>query len=176
MRLSTNYAKLASTFSVQQRYTADQVTQRTPIGIRPQSRLFRSSSELGNEHRSSRDKEQVVSKEAGLQKDSPKELKPESKRSETESQKSREEGDNAMSRRLASMREEALQEGGSSFRNLESAGFSPDLKARLEEKILKEGYNATFKTDNARAFSLANMPVRSFLISPPNLSRFLLVT
>lgn len=62
----------------------------------------------------------------------------------------------ALSRRLAEMTEESLLEGGRSARkNLQEAGFSDDLKRALEEKIKA----ATFKSDNAQAFSVLNTPV-----------------
>lgn len=62
----------------------------------------------------------------------------------------------ALSRRLAEMTEESLLEGGRSARkNLQEAGFSDDLKRALEEKIKA----ATFKSDNAQAFSVLDTPV-----------------
>ncbi|KAH8700519.1 hypothetical protein BGW36DRAFT_395593 [Talaromyces proteolyticus] len=65
----------------------------------------------------------------------------------------REEG--ALSRRLSEMTEEAFLEGGRSARkNIEEAGFSDDLKKQLEEKIKM----STFKSENAGAFSVVNMP------------------
>lgn len=69
---------------------------------------------------------------------------------------SKEEG--ALSRRLAEMTEESLLEGGRSARkNLQEAGFSDDLKRTLEEKIKA----ASFKSDNAQAFSVLDTPVSS---------------
>lgn len=63
-----------------------------------------------------------------------------------------------MSKRLAEMTEDAMLEGGrSARRNLESAGFSEDLKKQLEERIAA----ASFKSDYAAAHSLMDMPVRS---------------
>ena len=54
------------------------------------------------------------------------------------------------------MTEESLLEGGRSARkNLQEAGFSDDLKRALEEKIKA----ATFKSDNAQAFSVLDTPV-----------------
>jgi hypothetical protein len=54
------------------------------------------------------------------------------------------------------MTEESLIEGGRSARkNLQEAGFSDDLKRALEEKIKA----ATFKSDNAQAFSVLDTPV-----------------
>ncbi|OKL59306.1 hypothetical protein UA08_05374 [Talaromyces atroroseus] len=65
----------------------------------------------------------------------------------------REEG--AMSRRLSEMTEDALLQGGrSARRNIQEAGFSEGLKQELEEKIKA----STFKSDNAGAFSILNMP------------------
>lgn len=63
-----------------------------------------------------------------------------------------------MSKRLAEMTEDTMLEGGrSARRNLESAGFSEDLKKQLEERIAA----ASFKSDYAAAHSLMDMPVRS---------------
>lgn len=54
------------------------------------------------------------------------------------------------------MTEESLLEGGRSARkNLQEAGFSDDLKRALEEKIKA----ASFKSDNAQAFSVLETPV-----------------
>lgn len=60
-----------------------------------------------------------------------------------------------MSRRLAEMSDESLETGGRGARKIvEEAGFSEELKARLEEKIA----NASFRSENANAFAQANMP------------------
>lgn len=73
-----------------------------------------------------------------------------------QSRPQKEEG--ALSRRLAEMTEESLLEGGRSARkNIQEAGFSDDLKRALEEKIK----DASFKTENAQAFSVVNTPVSS---------------
>lgn len=62
----------------------------------------------------------------------------------------------AMSRRLAEMTEEALLEGGRSARkSIQEAGFSEELKQQLEERVKA----SAFKSENAAAFSVANMPV-----------------
>lgn len=62
----------------------------------------------------------------------------------------------ALSRRLAEMTEESLFEGGrSAQKNLQEAGFSDDLKRALEEKIKA----ASFKSNNAQAFSVLDTPV-----------------
>ncbi|KAL1979830.1 hypothetical protein VTN96DRAFT_5065 [Rasamsonia emersonii] len=61
----------------------------------------------------------------------------------------------AMSRRLAEMTEEALLEGGRSARkSIQEAGFSEELKQQLEERVKA----SAFKSENAAAFSVANMP------------------
>lgn len=61
----------------------------------------------------------------------------------------------AMSRRLEEMASENLQTGGRSARKaVEEAGFSEELKARLQEKIA----GSSFKSDNASAFAQVNMP------------------
>ena len=62
----------------------------------------------------------------------------------------------AMSRRLAEMTEQSIAEGDKSTRkNMRDAGFSEELKKQLEEKIAVK----SFRSDNAAAFSLADMPV-----------------
>ncbi|OJD26422.1 hypothetical protein ACJ73_02195 [Blastomyces percursus] len=79
-----------------------------------------------------------------------------SKESDQEKQdgtSSAEEG--AMSRRLSLMADESMLEGGSSSRkNMQEAGFSDELKKKLEERIAE----STFRSENAAAFSLVNMP------------------
>jgi hypothetical protein len=61
----------------------------------------------------------------------------------------------AMSRRLAEMASENLETGGRSARKaVEEAGFSEELKARLQEKIASAG----FKSDNASAFAQVELP------------------
>ncbi|EED16766.1 conserved hypothetical protein [Talaromyces stipitatus ATCC 10500] len=71
----------------------------------------------------------------------------------SEPSESKQEG--ALSRRLAEMTEESLLEGGrSAHKNLQEAGFSDDLKRALEEKIKA----ASFKSENAQAFSVLNTP------------------
>lgn len=66
-----------------------------------------------------------------------------------------------LSRRLAEMTEDMILEGGrSARRNLQEAGFSEELKKRLEEKI-KE---SAFKNEHAVAFSIANMPVGCYSV------------
>lgn len=62
----------------------------------------------------------------------------------------------AMSRRLAQMSEEAIEQGGKGARNIvEEATFSEELKRQLEEKIA----SATFKSENASALAQANLPL-----------------
>ena len=61
----------------------------------------------------------------------------------------------AMSRRLEEMASDNLETGGRSARKaVEEAGFSEELKARLQEKIA----SASFKSDNASAFAQVDMP------------------
>lgn len=71
-----------------------------------------------------------------------------------------------MSRRLAQMTDESIEQGGRSpKRAIEEGGFSEELKRRLEERIQE----SSFKSDNAAAFAQVNMPVRSkprFIIIP----------
>ncbi|OAX85098.1 hypothetical protein ACJ72_00511 [Emergomyces africanus] len=60
----------------------------------------------------------------------------------------------SMSRRLSEMADEAMLEGGNSSRKtMQEAGFSEDLKRKLEVRIAE----STFRSENAAAFSLANM-------------------
>jgi hypothetical protein len=67
----------------------------------------------------------------------------------------------ALSQKLAEMTEDMILEGGrSARRNLQEAGFSEELKKRLEEKI-KE---SAFKNEHAAAFSIANMPVGCYSV------------
>lgn len=64
--------------------------------------------------------------------------------------------ESAMARRLSAMTEDALLEGGRSARkNIQEAGFSEDLKAKLEERVAA----STFKSDYAAAHSIKDMPV-----------------
>lgn len=66
------------------------------------------------------------------------------------------ENDSAMSRRLAQMTEDAMLEGGrSARRNIEHAGFSEELKKQLEGRVTA----AAFKSENAAAHSIVDMPV-----------------
>ena len=63
----------------------------------------------------------------------------------------------AMSRRLSDMAEEIMDTGSKSDRRLmEDAGFSAELKRKLEERISQ----TTFRAGHQQAFSEANMPVR----------------
>jgi hypothetical protein len=71
-----------------------------------------------------------------------------------ESKKEEKDG-GAMSRRLEEMASENLQTGGRSARKaVEEAGFSEELKARLEQKIA----SSSFRSDNASAFAQAELP------------------
>lgn len=89
---------------------------------------------------------------------SPGALKPEPKSRDQDNRQDgavseKEEG--AMSRRLAEMASDNLETGGRSARKaVEEAGFSEELKARLQEKIASAG----FKSDNASAFAQADLP------------------
>jgi hypothetical protein len=54
------------------------------------------------------------------------------------------------------MTEQAMLEGGrSAQQNIEQAGFSEDLKKRLQERIAA----TAFKSEYAAAHSIVNMPV-----------------
>lgn len=62
-----------------------------------------------------------------------------------------------MTRRLAQMTDESLEQGGRSAQNaIKEGGFSEELKSRLEARIL----DGKFKSDNPAAFAQLNMPVR----------------
>ena len=65
-------------------------------------------------------------------------------------------GEGAMSRRLSEMAEETMDTGGKSDRKLmQDAGFSEELKRKLEERIAQ----TAFQAENQQAFSEVNMPV-----------------
>jgi hypothetical protein len=62
----------------------------------------------------------------------------------------------AMSRRLSEMAEETMDTGSKSdHKMVKDAGFSEELKRKLEERITQ----TAFQTQNQQAFSEANMPV-----------------
>jgi len=64
--------------------------------------------------------------------------------------------ESAMVRRLSEMTEDAMLEGGRSARkNIQEAGFSEDLKAKLEERLA----GSTFRNEYAAAHSIVDMPV-----------------
>lgn len=68
----------------------------------------------------------------------------------------------AMSRRLAEMTEEAVDIGGSSTaKNVEAAGFSEELKKKLEARIVE----GAFRSQNQRSFAEAELPVCIYLAS-----------
>ncbi|OQO13356.1 hypothetical protein B0A48_01584 [Cryoendolithus antarcticus] len=61
----------------------------------------------------------------------------------------------AMSRRLEELSDQSLESGGRAARKaIADAGFSDELRARLEQKIA----DASFRSDNPSAFAEANMP------------------
>ena len=63
-----------------------------------------------------------------------------------------------MSRRLAQITDESIEQGGRSAKKvIEEGGFSEELKRRLEERIQE----SSFKSDNPTAFAQINMPVGS---------------
>ncbi|KAL8698915.1 MAG: hypothetical protein Q9224_001635 [Gallowayella concinna] len=64
-------------------------------------------------------------------------------------------GDGAMSRRLSDMTDENIEQGGSAARKaMDEAGFSDELKRRLEAKIA----DSNFRTEFPAAFAQINMP------------------
>ena len=75
----------------------------------------------------------------------------------SEENKGNEEEQGGMSRRLAQMTDESIQQGGlSAKKTIEEGGFSEELKRQLEARI----QNSSFKSDNPTAFAQADMPVR----------------
>jgi len=65
----------------------------------------------------------------------------------------------AMSRRLEEMTEKTVEHGGRSAQKaVEEAGFSEELKQRLEARIA----DSMFKAENPAAFAQVNLPVRFF--------------
>ena len=61
-----------------------------------------------------------------------------------------------MSRRLADMTDESIEQGGRSAQKaVGEAGFSEELKRQLEARIA----DSKFKGENPAAFAQANMPV-----------------
>lgn len=74
----------------------------------------------------------------------------ETKSGDTESEKG------ALSRRLSEMAEDAMNTGSKSDRKtMADAGFSEELKRKLEERIAQ----ASFASENQKAMSEVNMPV-----------------
>ena len=73
-------------------------------------------------------------------------------------QKTKDESVGALSRRLAEMTEESIESGGRTAQKvMDEAGFSEELKRKLESKILESG----FRNENPAAFAQMDMPVRS---------------
>jgi hypothetical protein len=67
----------------------------------------------------------------------------------------------AMSRRLAEMTDETIEQGGRSAQTtVGESGFSEELKRQLEQKIL----DSRFKSDNSAALAQLNMPVSPFAL------------
>ena len=61
-----------------------------------------------------------------------------------------------MTERLAQMTEESIGQGGRSARKaVEAAGFSEELKKKLEERLQE----SNFRSENAAAFAEINLPV-----------------
>ena len=62
-----------------------------------------------------------------------------------------------MSRRLAQLTDESVEQGGrSAEKTIEEGAFSEELKRRLEERIQQ----SSFKSENPAAFAQVHMPVR----------------
>lgn len=72
------------------------------------------------------------------------------------STRSEDEETGAMSRKLEQMTEESLENSGArAGKTVEEAGFSDELKKRLEARIL----DANFRNENVQAFAAASMSV-----------------
>ena len=72
-------------------------------------------------------------------------------------QKTEDESVGALSRRLAEMTEESIESGGRTARKMmDEAGFSEELKRKLEAKI----QGSSFRDENPAAFAQMDMPVR----------------
>lgn len=81
-----------------------------------------------------------------------------SSRSQSNEQRNREDEKafGAMSRRLSEMTEDTVEHGGRAARKaLDEAGFSEELKRRLEAKIA----DSNFRNENPVAFAQLDMPV-----------------
>lgn len=78
----------------------------------------------------------------------------------------------AMSRRLADMAEETMESGSKSDQKLMKEVFSDELKKQLEERIAQ----TSFSSQNQRAASQVNMPVRWKHPSPVILPQALSLT
>ncbi len=62
-----------------------------------------------------------------------------------------------MSRRLAEMTDETIEQGGRHAQKaIQESGFSEEMKKRLEARIL----DSRFKIENPVAFAQMSMPVR----------------
>ena len=69
----------------------------------------------------------------------------------------------AMSRRLKEITDDAIESGGRDARRaMEEAGFSEELKKKLEERI----HNSSFRNENPAAFAQMDMPVRDPKLLP----------
>lgn len=72
-------------------------------------------------------------------------------------------GAGAMSRRLADMTDKTLESGGRTARKaVEEAGFSEEIKKRLEARI----QDNTFRSENPAVFAQINMPVSIVGLAP----------
>ena len=77
--------------------------------------------------------------------------------------KTEDESVGALSRRLAEMTEESIESGGRTAQKImDEAGFSEELKRKLEAKI----QDSNFRNENPAAFAQMDMPVHS-----PNLDK-----
>ena len=76
-------------------------------------------------------------------------------------QKTEDESVGALSRRLAEMTEESFESGGRTAQKImDEAGFSEELKRKLEAKI----QGSSFRDKNPAAFAQMDMPVRPSIL------------
>lgn len=78
----------------------------------------------------------------------------------------------AMSRRLAEMTDETIESGGrSAEKTMEEAGFSEELKRRLEARIQE----TSFRNEHPAAFAQMDMPVLVTIFLPQDVTNRIIV-
>ncbi|KMP05156.1 hypothetical protein CIHG_03648 [Coccidioides immitis H538.4] len=111
-------------------YASNVETKRSPCSLQHAIRLLSTTVEPGQQ------------KKDGLKKD----------KRQNDGSTVEEEG--AMTRRMKEMSEEAMLGGKSAQKNMREADFSDDLKQQIEDRIAA----ASFKSEHAQAFAIANTP------------------